>query len=76
MRLTSGFVLVDVLKGRKELAKHFEVGGPSIPVTITGYIDGTWGHDDGTSQEFQMVVETIAFGLTSGLTPADEEDRP
>jgi hypothetical protein len=76
MKLTSNFTLVDVQRGRAELAKHFEVGGPSIPITITGYIDGIWGHDDGVSQEFQMAVKTMAFGLTHGMTPADEEDGP
>lgn len=75
MKIISNLAIVDVSHGRAKLERHFEVGGPSIPVTITGYIDGVWGSDDGISQEFQMAVKTLAFGLTHGLTPAEVNER-
>lgn len=70
-KITSNFALLDVEKGRKALAKHFE-GRPKfgecpeemrIPVTIHGYLDCQWGNDDGTSTEFAVIVEKL------GLTP-------
>ena len=30
-----------------------------VPVTITGYIVGAWGNDDGESQEFQVEVTKV-----------------
>lgn len=69
--IKSDTAILDVTKGRKALYRH--VGdtprGPEypnrIPVTITGYIVGAWGHDDGTSREFQVQVETVTLGKVS-----------
>ena len=55
---------MDVKRGRATLA-HWFAGCPKIgpcppefriPVTITGYIDGVIGGDDGVSQEFSVRV--------------------
>ncbi|MBC2806572.1 hypothetical protein C3Y94_025820 [Rhizobium ruizarguesonis] len=67
MKITSEFAVLDVKDGRHELHKHFEARpalGPCpdelrIPITITGYIDSSWGTDDGTSIEFSMIIENI-----------------
>jgi hypothetical protein len=62
------FALLDIKKGRKALARHFDArprSGPCpeelrIPITITGYIDSQWGSDDGESIEFAMIVESVS----------------
>lgn len=67
MSIKSRFAILDVEAGRHKLAKHFETRprlGPCpkdlrIPITITGYIDDVWGHDDGTSQEFGVIVTQV-----------------
>jgi len=68
MNIGSTFAIIDVKRGRKQLAKHFEerpLTGECpkdfrIPVTITGYLDSQWGNDDGESTEFSMTVESIS----------------
>lgn len=55
MKLQSDFALLDVKRGRKGLVKRTQKG-ERIPVTITGYIAGQWGHDDGESIEFEFKV--------------------
>lgn len=72
LTIKSDLVILDVKEGRKDLYQH--VGDtPSgkyfpnkIPVTITGYIVGAWGDDDGISQEFQVSVESVELG-TGGV---------
>ena len=70
MKIQSDFALLDVKKGRKAL---FKLLGPSpsgpkpnedkkVRVTITGYIVGAWGDDDGTSREFQVDVDSVEVG--------------
>lgn len=67
IKITSDFALIDVKKGRTKLAKHFAGRPPlglcppemRIPVQITGYIDSIYGHDDGTSQEFNVIVTSV-----------------
>ncbi|EMG53119.1 hypothetical protein WYI_13812 [Ochrobactrum sp. CDB2] len=67
MKLSSEFAILDVKRGRKKLAEHFKDLPPfgecpdnlRIPVTIHGYIAGDWGRDDGTSQEFSIMVEKL-----------------
>jgi hypothetical protein len=73
---TSDFAILDVRKGRKLLAKHFEsrprLGkcpkALRIPVVIRGYIDCVNGSDDGTSQEFAVTVT----GLELATPPSPE----
>lgn len=68
MKIKSAYATLDVTgKGRHKLAKHFKArpglgGCPPhlrIPVVITGYIDGQFGGDDGTSIEFNVIVENV-----------------
>ena len=65
MRLHSNFALLDVMHGRKQLAKHLPPASQQaprkarVPVTITGYITHAHGDDDGTSIEFGVSVETV-----------------
>jgi len=69
MKIESTFAIIDVKRGRKQLAKHFEdrplIGecpdDLRIPVTITGYLDSQFSRDDGESIEFSMTVENIAL---------------
>ena len=63
MKITSEFAILDVTSGRKKLAAHFKNQhcGPCpeklrIPVVITGFIEGPFGNDDGTSMEFNVAV--------------------
>jgi hypothetical protein len=62
--LKSGFALLDVKGGRKALFKALGYTGRSndaapIPVTITGFIVGAWGDDDGVSREFEIDVRKV-----------------
>jgi hypothetical protein len=61
--LKSGFALLDVKSGRKALFKALGYTGRSgaapIPVTITGFIVGAWGDDDGNSREFEIDVRKV-----------------
>lgn len=66
-KFKSDFAILDVKAGRAALAKQFTSRPPlgecptklRIPVTITGYIDGIWGGDDGISREFTVVVQSV-----------------
>lgn len=70
MDLKSDFALLDVKKGRKKLfgLLGFTPNGPRpnedrrVPVTITGFIVGAHGEDDGVSREFQVEVTSLAVG--------------
>ncbi len=62
MKIQSDFAILDVKRGRVALLKACNKIDPegiycTIPVTITGYITGPWGNDDGTSREFVVQVE-------------------
>lgn len=54
----STFALLDVKRGRAALRKATQQND-RIPVTITGYITGPFGGDDGVSQEFQIKVTGV-----------------
>ena len=61
MNLTSDFALLSIKGDRTKLATHFEEHPKTrIPITIVGYIDGIWGQDDGTDQEFTVTVEHLS----------------
>ena len=64
MKLQSDFALLDVKRGRVGLLKTCggDHGPARIPVTITGFITGAWGHDDGDSREFQVTVTKAEIG--------------
>ncbi len=62
MKLQSTHAILDVKRGRKQLADNFLIcpdQSKKIPVVITGYIDGIFGNDDGTSREFTVRVEKV-----------------
>lgn len=67
MDIKSDFAILDVKAGRGPLNKHFKdrprLGEcppkMRVPVTITGYIDGVWGDDDGVSREFCVTVQSV-----------------
>ena len=65
MKLQVDFALLDVKRGRAGLLKA--CGGPRgrvrIPVTITGFVTGAWGHDDGVSREFEIDVTEATVKL-------------
>lgn len=54
----SDFALLDVKTGRAALAKRIEKG-ERIPVVVRGVLYSQWGHDDGTSIEFEVDVESV-----------------
>lgn len=58
----STYAIVDITKGRKALAKHIKKHGP-VSVVIHATLDGEFGHDDGTSIEFNATVTKIELAL-------------
>lgn len=63
LKIESDFALLDVKKGRKTLSKVFDKNqNARIPVTICGFLIGQWGHDDGTSIEFEVEVNEAKLG--------------
>ena len=66
MKIQSDFLLLDIKHGRQQIYNWFRTksGAPKphtkkIPVTIHGYISDVWGHDDGVSREFEVIVTSV-----------------
>lgn len=57
-RIQSTYGILDVMKGRKKLAKHLAKHGP-VRVLIEAEITEPFGHDDGDSIEFNMAVHSV-----------------
>jgi len=55
-KINSDFAILDVKRGRVELARRVNKGETRIPVTIRGYITDVNSRDDGTSIEFAIDV--------------------
>lgn len=55
---TSAYAIIDVMKGRKKLAKHLAKHGP-VRVVIVAELTEAYGHDDGDSIEFNANVISI-----------------
>lgn len=55
-KISSTFAILDVMRGRVELARRINRGDDRIPVTVRGYIVRQHGNDDGTSIEFEIEV--------------------
>lgn len=53
--INSDFAILDIKRGRVEMAKRIN-RGERIPVTIRGYLDTVHSRDDGTSIEFSLQV--------------------
>lgn len=62
MRIASEFAMIDVKKGRRELARAVRDGQVRIPVTLVGFITGPYGQDDGMSIEFEVDVKKVELG--------------
>lgn len=58
MKLQSTYALIDVMKGRKKLARHLATNGP-VKVLIEATLTEPYGGDDGTSIEFCADVQRI-----------------
>ena len=58
VEFTSAYALLDVMKGRKKLAKRLAKDGP-IHVMVEMTIEHPFGDDDGTSIEFVCTVHSI-----------------
>ena len=54
-KISSTYAILDVMRGRKALAKHLLKHGP-LRVTIEAEITDAYGCDDGDSIEFNMNV--------------------
>ena len=61
MKIQSDFAILDVKRGRVSLKKKVAKEG-AIEVVIYGSVVGTWGYDDGVSQEFEVVVDRVDVG--------------
>lgn len=57
-KFKSTFALLDVMAGRKALAKRL-YGGQKVRVIVEMDIDYVWGNDDGESQEFACTVHEV-----------------
>lgn len=55
-KIDSKFAILDIKRGRVELARRLNRGDNRIPVTVRGYIVNQHGNDDGTSIEFEIEV--------------------
>ena len=86
MKLRSGFAILDVKAGKGALRRHFRRSKDAIPVTITGWIYGAHGSDDGISQEFSVSVDKVEVGhedlastlltaLENAITALNDRDR-
>ncbi len=58
MRLQSDYAILDVKRGRGVLLKQVAEKGP-VRVVIYGTVEGGFGHDDGTSREFNVDVDRV-----------------
>jgi len=59
-KIKSTFAILDVMKGRKALAKHLAKHGP-VHVLIEATITDPWGSDDGDSIEFNCDVSRVTL---------------
>lgn len=57
-KIKSTYAIVDVMKGRKALARHIAKHGP-VRVTIVAELTEPYGSDDGTSIEFNANVISL-----------------
>lgn len=58
----TNFALVDVKSGRGALDKIVRDHEYKLPITLKGYITGTWSGDDGVSMEFEIDVTNHKLG--------------
>lgn len=58
--IKSTYAILDVMRGRKALAKHIAKHGP-VKVLIEATITEPYGSDDGESIEFNCDVHCVAY---------------
>lgn len=58
VKFHSDYGMLDVMKGRKALAKHLKKEGP-VRVLIEATLTEPFGSDDGTSIEFNLTVAKV-----------------
>ncbi len=63
-KLKSTYAIIDVMRGRKSLARHLETHGP-VRVLIEATLTEAYGYDDGESIEFCADVHSIRYPETS-----------
>jgi hypothetical protein len=61
LKIKSTFAILDVETGRGALGRACKKR-QVVPVTIRGYVEDIHGFFDGTSQEFQVWVESVEAG--------------
>jgi hypothetical protein len=64
MDIRATTAIVEVKDGRRELYSAVGMAGVDgrIPITISGYVIGAWGPDDGNARDFYIAVETAKIG--------------
>jgi hypothetical protein len=58
LKIKSDFALLDVLGSGAALQRALAKRG-GVPVVIKGRVTAAWGNHDGTSQEYQMLVQSV-----------------
>ena len=58
-KIKSGFAILDVLSPKERISLHKRLRDGPISVTIKGRIIDVHGHHDGSSQEYEVEVETV-----------------
>ena len=58
-KIKSGFAILDVLSLKERTALHRQLDSMPIGCTIKGKIVRVHGNHDGTSQEYEIEVETV-----------------
>lgn len=61
-RIKTDFAIVDVKTGRHALDKLVGDHKVKVPITLSGFVVGTWSGDDGTSIEFEIDVTDHTLG--------------
>ena len=59
-RLQSTYAILDIMRGRKALARQLKKDGP-VRVLIEATITEPFGSDDGTSIEFNCAVHSVTY---------------
>jgi hypothetical protein len=58
-KFKSGFAILDVMTGRRELERRVNCRGGSVRIRVDMTIDRVHGNDDGVSQEFSCTVLSV-----------------
>ena len=61
-KIKTEFAIVDVKLGRQALDKLVGDHKVKIPITLRGFLVGSWSGDDGVSMEFEIAVTDPKLG--------------